>query len=119
LSNFILVGIGGFLGAVARYITGFFFKKIDFGGFPLGTFAINISGSFLLGLMAFNPFFADKLSDRAIVVMGIGFLGAYTTFSTLEFETLMLLENRKFYLAIFYLFASFSIGIFLAWIAGS
>ncbi|NTW04906.1 MAG: fluoride efflux transporter CrcB [Peptococcaceae bacterium] len=117
MNNFVLVGIGGFFGAIARYLIGLFFAGINFGRFPLGTFVINITGSFLLGLIALNPFFMDKLSEKSIIFMGVGFLGAYTTFSTLEFETLILLEKRQFYLAVFYVSASFSTGILLAWLA--
>ena len=91
--EYLVIGIGGFLGANARYlIAGWAAQR--FGAiFPYGTFMINISGSFALG------FFMAFLRDRAFIhpnyrlFFATGFLGAYTTFSTFTYESLRLLQD--------------------------
>lgn len=87
-----LIGLGGFAGAVARYLVDGFVADRTGGGFPWGTLVINITGSFVLGLL-----FAMS-QERAILpaeIRGplmIGFLGAYTTFSTFMLESWRLVE---------------------------
>src|SRR5262245_57753150 len=91
---YVLVGIGGFLGANARLLVARWVGLLVDTRFPLGTFVINISGSFLLGVVA--AVVADRLppnADAIRLAVGVGFLGAYTTFSTFEFETHGLLED--------------------------
>ena len=94
LLPFLLVGAGGFLGANARYVAAKWVGTVVAGRFPLGTFLVNISGSFLLGLL--GGLLAGKIvpqSDNLRLALGVGFLGAFTTFSTFEFETHALLED--------------------------
>lgn len=116
MNSMLLVGTGGFLGAVARYLLGKYVGKLWKGDFPLGTFIINVIGSFLLGLVFFHPLLSKALNEEIILGLEIGFLGAFTTFSTLEYETLQLLERRKTLTALIYVAASFFIGITAAWI---
>ena len=90
------VGLGGFLGANARYLLGGYISHRWGATFPLGTFVINVTGSFILG------FFMAYAQNRAWVEPGarllfaVGFVGAYTTFSTFEFESMRLLQEREF-----------------------
>lgn len=116
LNSIFLVGAGGFLGAVARYLLGKYIYRLWKRDFPLGTFIINVIGSFLLGLVVFHPFLVRTLSKEISLGIGIGFLGAFTTFSTLEYETLQLLERRNTVTAVIYVALSFSIGIAAAWV---
>jgi fluoride exporter len=93
------VALAGALGALARYgLDGLIARRAP-GAFPWGTFAINVSGSLLLGLLF--TVFTERLSVDAWIRSGvtIGFLGAYTTFSTLSLETYRLLEDRAVGLA--------------------
>lgn len=117
MNSILLVGAGGFLGAVARYLLGKYIYRLWKGDFPLGTFIINIIGSFLLGLVVFHPFLVRSLSKEISLGIGIGFLGAFTTFSTMEYETLQLLERRNTVTAVIYVALSFFIGIAAAWVA--
>ena len=92
----LLVGFGGFLGANARFLLAAWVGSAYGARFPLGTFIINISGSCLLGLMA--GLLAHRLvanPDQVRQFFGIGFMGAYTTFSTFSFETHSLLEDGE------------------------
>jgi len=97
--NIFLIGIGGFIGAVARYGMAVWVGQRWGRSFPLGTFIINVSGSFLIGLLM------TLLTERFLVnpqwrlFMVVGFLGAYTTFSTFEYETGTLLKDGEWLIA--------------------
>jgi fluoride exporter len=112
LMPYLLVGLGGFIGAnarflVARLVGGLFETK-----FPLGTFAINISGSFLLGVL--GTLVAQKVmpnSESMRLALGVGFLGAFTTFSTFEFETHALFDDGSWLTATTNMFASLFVGL--------
>jgi CrcB protein len=80
--------------------------------FPLGTFVINITGSFLLG--ALGTIVAQKVmpnSESMRLALGVGFLGAYTTFSTFEFETHALFDDGSWLTATTNMFASLFVGL--------
>ena len=103
-----LIGLGGFFGAIARYVITVYFSKFKL--FPLGTFFVNITGSFFMGILSAN----EWLSVSVNLLVGTGFLGAYTTFSTLNFELFMLKKNRRYALFIFYLVSSYCLGLLSA-----
>ena len=110
---FVLVGVGGFLGANARYLMAKWVGTLIAGRFPLGTFVINVSGSFLLGLL--GGVLAVRLvpqADNLRLALGIGFLGAFTTFSTFEMESHALLEDGAWMTAVAYIVASVLVGLF-------
>jgi CrcB protein len=88
----LLVAVGGALGAAARYLLDRAIATRQTGPFPLGTLVINISGSMALGLLL-GLAVAHQLPSSVVTLVGTGFLGAYTTFSTFTFETLRLLED--------------------------
>ena len=90
------VGLGGFLGANARYLLGGFISQRWGTVFPLGTFVINVTGSFILGF--FLAYAQDRpwLEPSARLTFAVGFVGAYTTFSTFEYETMRLIQQREF-----------------------
>jgi len=97
---YLLVGLGGFLGANARFLTARWVGGFVETRFPLGTFVINIAGSFLLGLI--GAMVAQRVfrhSDAVRLALGVGFLGAFTTFSTFQFETHALLEDGSWLVA--------------------
>jgi len=86
-----LIGCGGFIGALSRYFVGSWVtSRLPQSSFPWGTFVINATGSFLLGLIA--TLLAERVLQNANwrPFITIGFIGAYTTFSTFEYETLQL-----------------------------
>ncbi len=86
-----LIALGGALGAVARYGVGSWVQqRLPFSAFPWGTFVINASGSFLLGLLATLLSIRVLHSPNWRPLVTIGFIGAYTTFSTFEYETAQL-----------------------------
>lgn len=110
-----LIGLGGSLGAAARYLLSNFIlrKSKSIQPFPLGTWIINISGSFILGVLA-NFHLADKIDDWLWYFVGVGFCGAYTTFSTFGYEVINLIQAKEFNLAIVYVVLSVVVGVISA-----
>jgi CrcB protein len=93
MRNFLVVGLGGFLGAMARYGVTLLVTPSWARDFPLGTFLVNVSGSFVLGLFATLAAERLQLDPRWRLFVATGFVGAYTTFSTFEYETQRLAES--------------------------
>ena len=108
---FLLIGLGGFAGAISRYLVDGFVSDRTAGAFPWGTLAVNLSGSFVLGLL-----FA-MTAERAILpaeIRGpvmIGFIGAYTTFSTFMLESWLLIEKGSYLPAVANLGGSVLLGL--------
>lgn len=115
--SLLLIGLGGFAGAVTRYLVDGAVAERTAGSFPWGTLVVNATGSFVLGLL-----FALS-ADRAILpaeIRGpvlIGFIGAYTTFSTWMLESWRLVETGALTAAAFNLLGSTVVGI-VAVVAG-
>jgi CrcB protein len=110
---YLLVGAGGFAGAIARFLAGQWMSGLVASRFPFATFFINVSGSFLLGVVAaMTAARAFANSDAVALAAGVGFLGAYTTFSTFELETHALLQDRLSLTASAYVIGSFVVGLF-------
>jgi CrcB protein len=109
---YVLVGLGGFIGANARFVVARLVGAAVETRFPLGTFVINVGGSFLLGVL--GTIIALKVmpnSEAMRLALGVGFLGAFTTFSTFEFETHALLEDGSWLLAATNVCASLFVGL--------
>lgn len=99
MMNVLVIGIGGFVGAVARYGIAVWIGRRWGRSFPLGTFVINVSGSFLIGLLM--TLMAERFTENPQwrLLLVVGFLGAYTTFSTFEYETGALLKDGEWLFA--------------------
>jgi CrcB protein len=109
---YLLVGIAGTLGAILRYVIGVsFFTNSPF---PLATLLINLSGSFLLAWLTSNLFKRISLSPFLATAIGTGFVGSFTTFSTLSVETVTLFRKGDFLLGITYVIVSIVGGLLLS-----
>ena len=84
--------VAGAAGAVMRYVVGGWVRDRTEGVFPWGTFLVNASGSLLLGFLVGLSLY-DAFPETPLLVLGTGFCGAYTTFSTFTFETVRLIEG--------------------------
>lgn len=94
MTTVLLVSVAGGLGAVARFVLDSLLR-VRFGArYPVGTAVVNLTGSLLLGLVT-GLALASVLTGRWPAVLGSGFLGGYTTFSTASFETVRLLRERR------------------------
>ncbi len=113
----VLVGIGGFAGAVARRVVDVWVTERTATTFPFGTLVINLSGSFLLGLLFAWAMERDVLPTAIRAPLMIGFLGAYTTFSTWMLESWRLVEDGAWALAAVNLAGSVLLGL-VAVVAG-
>ncbi|MDL5360973.1 CrcB family protein [Halalkalicoccus sp. NIPERK01] len=89
----LLVGVGGAVGAVSRYLVGLALGDVE-GPFPFETLAVNVVGSFLLGWVTFAGF-----GEGTLLVVGVGTCGAFTTFSSFSVDTVRLAEDETVVLA--------------------
>ncbi|HEV2685042.1 MAG TPA: fluoride efflux transporter CrcB [Actinomycetota bacterium] len=114
----IWVGIAGFFGAIARYTLGGFIAGHTRGAFPWETLVINVSGCFALGFI-FTVLTERFMPDPTMrIALTVGFLGAYTTFSTFAFETMRLAQDGAMLLASINVVSSVGAGL-LAVYAGT
>lgn len=112
----IAVGVGGFIGAVCRYLIGMIPLK-EGCTFPIKTLTINIAGSFLIGIVAALAMKTESLDSRIVLFLKVGICGGFTTFSSFALETTDLMKDGKVYLAVVYTVLSLTLGV-LAVFAG-
>jgi len=95
IKEIIVIGSGGFLGAISRYLASGWVQNRFNHPFPFGTMMVNVTGSFIIGLLM-GIIQNSTVSPLWRLFIGIGFLGAYTTFSTFSYETMMLLRTGSY-----------------------
>lgn len=108
--NYLMVFLGGSLGAVCRAAVSIQMKRILSVRFPLATFLINLTGSFLLGVLL-----ASGAGDMMRLLMGTGFLGGFTTFSTFQVENITLFREGNYRTLMIY--TALSLGLCIAFAA--
>ena len=113
----VFIAVGGAAGAVSRYLIQGWVEELAGGRFPWGTFAVNISGSFILGVVFALAMDRAIISPEIRVPLMIGFIGSYTTFSTLMLESWRLVEEGDMLFMFGNLIGSVVIGM-LAVVAG-
>lgn len=115
--TWVLIGVAGAAGALARLVLGGWVAERRRGAaFPWGTYAVNILGSFLLGLVTGLVLGRGALSPAVRAALGTGFLGAFTTFSTWQVEMFRSYEKGERQMAWAYLLLSTGGGLLAAWL---
>ena len=108
--NCIMVGIGGFIGSVCRYLIGL----LPIGGssgFPIKTLAINVIGSFCIGLIAALAAKNEGLNPHMVLLLKVGICGGFTTFSTFAYESTELIKSGHTLTAFLYICVSVLLGV--------
>jgi len=115
--KYLLILLGGGVGSLSRYLVGTALVTRYGTRFPIvGTMAINITGSFLIGLLMtlITERFSANSNLRPLLV--IGFLGGYTTFSSFEWETYSVIRDGGFWIGIFNVVGSVTLGYAAVWV---
>lgn len=115
MKQIILVFIGGGFGSVLRFIISKYINHS--GGFPVGTFVANVLGSLIIGLILGLALKQNSLTENQTLLLGTGFCGGFTTFSTFAYENQSFLRSGDFTLFAVYTISTFVLG-FLAVFAG-
>lgn len=103
--NCLLVGLGGFVGAVLRYLLSLIPIKNP-SEFPVNTFIINIAGAFAIGCIAFAVSKNENIDPKLLLFLKVGICGGFTTFSTFSLETAELIKGGSVVIAVVYVLAS-------------
>lgn len=116
MKTILLIGLGGGIGSILRYLTTLAFNRLWPATFPWGTFTVNIAGSFLVGILI--GFVGRQLPVNADLrfLLITGFCGGYTTFSTFASENVNLLQSGQPLTAFAYMAGSLLAGLLAVWI---
>ena len=119
MDRYLVVLAGAGLGGLARYVAGTWIMAKYGGRFPLGTFVINVTGSFLIGALMtlFTVRFSPHPNWRLFLVVGI--LGGYTTFSSFEYETFQAVRDGARWMGMLYVTASVLVGYLGVWLGAA
>ena len=112
----LLVGLAGALGAMSRYGVGMLAERTLGTHFAFGTLLVNVAGCLLLGFLLELERGTDLVSHPLRLIVAVGFLGAFTTFSTFGYETLRYLQNGASHLALLNISANLVLGLGAVWL---
>lgn len=109
MKNVILVALGGGLGAALRYSVGLWLASKLGPNFPWGTFFVNVTGSFVIGVVL-AMVASGQLSSEARLFLAVGLMGGYTTFSSYSYETLTMVSEGRIFPALVNVFGQLALG---------
>jgi len=119
MKELLLVGLGGFLGSIARYkISTLLLAQTLRQGFPLGTLCVNILGCFLIGILAGLDLRLNSLGQHGKLLLITGLLGGFTTFSAFGLETMALMKRQQIGMAVGNIVLSVCLGLLAVWLGG-
>ena len=116
IKTFLIIGFGGFLGSIARFSLGNYLTRFfDQTQFPVGTFAVNILGCFVIGLIGGLIESRDLFSPEVRLMLLVGVLGGFTTFSSFGNESLFLFQQGEMRTVLLYVGMSVFCGLLAVW----
>ena len=115
----LLVGLGGFIGSVLRFLTSTFMNKNFPSLFPYGTFTVNVIGCFIIGVIYTLTEEKEILSNENRLLLATGFCGGFTTFSAFSIENLALLKDGQYLLVLIYILLSVITGLLFTYLGTS
>jgi len=117
MKNALAVGLGGFFGCIARYLTGVLVVRLfDAPVFPYATLIVNITGCLLIGLFGGLAENTDLISPELQLLLIVGLLGGFTTYSAFGFQTLALARDGRMLLAVLNVSAHIILGLSAVWL---
>lgn len=116
LKNLLLVAAGGAIGAAGRYTVNGLAHRVLGAGFPYGTLIVNLVGCFLMGILAETALHTTWISFSMRLALGVGFLGALTTFSTFGVETLDRMHEGQWGIVLLNVAANVVLGLLCVWL---
>jgi fluoride exporter len=119
LTRYLLVVIGGGTGALARYVAASAIMTRFGGKFPLGTLVINLTGSFLIGFLMTVLTERWQVDPRWRLLLVVGFLGGYTTFSSFEYETYTAVRDGEMWVGMINVVGSVMLGYAAVWLGSA
>ena len=116
MDKYLIVLAGAGMGGLARYVAGTWIMSKYGGRFPLGTFVINVTGSFLIGILM--ALLTERLHPHPHwrLFLVVGFLGGYTTFSSFEYEIYQAVRDGERWLGLIYMSSSVLVGYLGVWL---
>lgn len=111
----LIIGLGGFLGAILRYLSSKYTNLLLSSSLPYGTLLVNVIGSFALGYLYTLSVEKLAITENFRMFVGVGFLGAFTTFSTFSVETLSLFEDGMLAMAFVNIFLNVFLSLMFAY----
>jgi CrcB protein len=119
MANWLVVGVGSFLGGVARYLLAGVAQRLAGPSFPAGTLTVNVVGCLFIGAVLHLVEDRSMLDPRARLFLGVGVLGGFTTFSAFGYETMELLRGGGLRLAFLNVAANVVLGLAAVWLGGA
>ncbi|MFZ4724707.1 MAG: fluoride efflux transporter CrcB [Paludibacter sp.] len=111
MRQLLLVGLGGFIGSIARFAVSKLNVYMHFLAIPLGTLTVNVVGSFIIGIIVGISQKSEIISADVRLFLMVGICGGFTTFSSFSVENLMLIQNGQVFSALIYTFLSLFLGL--------
>jgi len=117
MSKILLVGMGGFIGAILRYVMSGAVQNLAHSiAFPYGTLVVNMAGCFLMGICYHLVEIQAGLTAEMRLLLMVGLLGSFTTYSTFSSETLQLVQDQRLMPALLNIGSHIMIGLFAVWL---
>jgi len=116
MERYLMVLLGGGFGSLARYVVAIAINSRVGNRFPLGTVVINITGSFLIGVLMILLTEKFQMHENWRLLLVVGFLGGYTTFSSFEFETYQAVHSGDYWIGLLNVLGSVTLGFAGVWL---